>query len=133
RPGPGDRRPGPRAQVVPLSSHFSLPCPAVGSNLRASGKSSSPESGCVMRAWALRFGVVSLVAVGLAGIPACGNKGGSGSAKPKIAVVSNCTDPFWDLCEAGAKKAGQDFDAEVLFRQPERLAAEVQKPIIDAW
>ena len=85
-----------------------------------------------MRAWALRVGFVSLLAVGLAGIPACGNKGG-GSGKPKIAVVTNCTDPFWDLCEAGAKKAAQDFDVELLFRQPERLAAEVQKPIIDAW
>jgi ribose transport system substrate-binding protein len=85
-----------------------------------------------MRAWAVRVGFVSLLAIGLAGIPACGNKGGGGG-KPKIAVVTNCTDPFWDLCEAGAKKAAQDFDVELLFRQPERLAAEVQKPIIDAW
>jgi ribose transport system substrate-binding protein len=85
-----------------------------------------------MPAWALRVGFVTLVGVGLAGIPACGNKGG-GTARPKIAVVSNCTDPFWDLCEAGAKKAAQDFDVELVFRQPERLAAEVQKPIIDAW
>jgi ribose transport system substrate-binding protein len=73
---------------------------------------------------------VLLLAAGLAAIPACGNKA---SGKPKIAIVTNCTDPFWDLCEAGARKAEKDFDVEVLFRQPERMASEVQKPIIDAW
>lgn len=77
-----------------------------------------------------RVGLVAAVAAVLAFIPACGSKN---SGKPKIAVVTNCTDPFWDLCEAGAKKAAQDFDVELLFRQPERMAAEVQKPIIDAW
>lgn len=82
-----------------------------------------------MSRW-LRLGVVAAVAAGLASLPACGSKGGG---KPKVAVVTNCTDPFWDLCEAGAKKAAQDFDVELLFRQPERMAAEVQKPIIDAW
>ena len=78
----------------------------------------------------LRASLVILLAAGLAAIPACGGKA---SGKPKIAIVTNCTDPFWDLCEAGAKKAATDFDVELLFRQPERLAAEVQKPIIDSW
>ena len=80
------------------------------------------------------------VAAGLAGLSACGTKdgghgtgGAGGGARPKIAVVTNCTDPFWDLCEAGAKKAARDFDVDLLFRQPERGSAEVQKPIIDAW
>ena len=82
-----------------------------------------------MARWA-RLGLVAFVAAGLAILPACG---GNNSGKIKIAVVTNCTDPFWDLCEAGAKKAAADFDVELLFRQPERLAAEVQKPIIDAW
>src|SRR4051794_16492895 len=71
-----------------------------------------------------------MLAAGLAAIPACGNKA---SGKPRIAIVTNCTDPFWDLCEAGAKKAAADNDVELLFRQPERMAAEVQKPIIDSW
>lgn len=78
-----------------------------------------------------RITMVALVAGLVALVPACGNK--SGGDKPRIAVVTNCTDPFWDLCEAGAKKAAQDFDVELLFRQPERLDAAVQKPIIDAW
>lgn len=78
----------------------------------------------------LRVSLVLLLAAGVAAIPACGSKA---SGKPKIAIVTNCTDPFWDLCEAGARKAEKDFDVEVLFRQPERMASEVQKPIIDAW
>lgn len=82
-----------------------------------------------MTRWS-RLGLVAAVATGLAFVPACGKKE---SGKPKIAVVTNCTDPFWDLAEAGAQKAAQDFDVEVTFRQPERMAAEVQKPIIDAW
>ena len=81
-----------------------------------------------MTRW-VRLALVPAVAVVLACLPACGGK----TNKLKIAVVTNCTDPFWDLCEAGAKKAAADNDVELLFRQPERLAAEVQKPIIDAW
>jgi len=81
-----------------------------------------------MAKW-LHVGLMAVVAAGLAALPACSKNSG----KPKIAVVTNCTDPFWDLCEAGAKKAAQENDVELLFRQPERMAAEVQKPIIDAW
>ena len=47
--------------------------------------------------------------------------------------MTNCTDPFWDLCEAGAKKAGQDFDVEVLFRQPEALDVSKQMPIVEGF
>jgi len=82
-----------------------------------------------MARW-VRLGLVAVVAAGLAALPACGGKP---SGKIKIAIVTNCTDPFWDLCEAGAKKAAADFDVELLFRQPEGGGAEIQKPIIDAW
>ncbi|HEX4610640.1 MAG TPA: substrate-binding domain-containing protein [Urbifossiella sp.] len=81
-----------------------------------------------MARWS-RLGSVAAVAIGLAFIPACGKNSG----KLKIAVVTNCTDPFWDLAEAGAAKAAKDFDVEVSFRQPERMSSEVQSPIIDAW
>ena len=54
----------------------------------------------------LRFSVVLILGTVLAFVPACSNKK---SDKIKIAVVTNCTDPFWDLCEAGAKKASQEF------------------------
>ena len=67
-----------------------------------------------MSRW-IRFSAVAVVAALIAFVPACSKKSG----RITIGVVTNCTDPFWDLCEAGAKKAGQDFDVEVLFRQPE--------------
>lgn len=61
-----------------------------------------------------------------------GAKAGS-TSRPKIAVVTNCTDPFWDLCEAGANKAAKDHNVELMFRQPEKLDAAIQMPIIEAW
>jgi ribose transport system substrate-binding protein len=76
-----------------------------------------------------RVSVVLILGTILACVPACGTK----SDKIKIAVVTNCTDPFWDLCEAGAKKASQEFDVDLLFRQPEKLDAAIQTPIIEAW
>lgn len=73
------------------------------------------------------------VVVGLAGVvaclPACSRKQDSG--RPRIAIVTNCADPFWDICAAGAKQAGKDFDAEVIFRQPNELDTSVQMPIIN--
>lgn len=80
----------------------------------------------------LRVSVVAGLAAVLACVPACGKKDG-GSEKIKIGVVTNCTDPFWDLCEAGAKKAGQDHNVEVLFRQPEALDVAKQMPIVEAF
>lgn len=77
----------------------------------------------------LRVSVVVALAVVLACVPACSKKE---TGKIKIGVVTNCTDPFWDLCGAGAKKAGEDFDVEVLFHQPEGLDVAKQMPIVEA-
>lgn len=91
-----------------------------------------------MRSW-VRTAAVVAVAAGLATVPACGSGSsgtGGGTAKggkPRIAVVTNTTDPFWDLCEAGAKKAAQDLNVDLLFRQPEQLNAATQTPIIEAF
>lgn len=76
----------------------------------------------------LRVAVVATVALGLASLPACNR----GQSKTKIAVVTNCVDPFWDLCYAGAKQAEKDFDVEVLFRQPSR-GSEEQERVIQDW
>src|SRR5215470_10026472 len=78
----------------------------------------------------LRASVIVALAILVACVPACGKKD---TGKIKIGVVTNCTDPFWDLCEAGAKKAAQDFDVEVLFRQPEAMDAAKQMPIIETF
>ncbi|MBX9584698.1 MAG: substrate-binding domain-containing protein [Gemmataceae bacterium] len=84
-----------------------------------------------MSRW-MRLGLLAAVAAGLAGLPACGTKTGGGG-RPKIAVVTNCTDPFWDLCEAGANKAAQEEGVDLLFRQPEALDASKQMPIVDSF
>ena len=60
-------------------------------------------------------------------------KAGDTGKKPTIAVVTNTTDPFWDLCEAGANKAAKDFDVNLEFRQPEKLDAAIQTPIIKQY
>jgi ribose transport system substrate-binding protein len=72
----------------------------------------------------------------LAGVPACGPKdsGKDGAAKIKIGVVTNCTADFWSICEAGAKKAAEKYDADLQFRQPEKaFDASVQMQIVEAW
>ena len=78
----------------------------------------------------LRLALVVSLGTLVACLPACSRKQESG--KPRIAIVTNCADPFWDICNAGAKKGAVDFNADVIFRQPDTLATEVQKPIIDA-
>ncbi|MBA4068067.1 MAG: sugar ABC transporter substrate-binding protein [Isosphaera sp.] len=70
------------------------------------------------------------LAAGLAAVPAC-NKPASG--RIKVGVVTNCADPFWDLCEAGANKAAKDFDVDLQFRQPEALDVSRQTPIINSF
>lgn len=80
----------------------------------------------------MRAAVLAALAAVVACVPACGKKD-SGAGKIKIGVVTNCTDPFWDLCEAGAKKAEKDFDVEVLFRQPEALDVAKQMPIVESF
>ena len=76
--------------------------------------------------------VSALVALSslLAGLPACSNRAGSG--KDKVAVVTNCTDPFWTICEAGAKQSAKDHDVELIFRQPAKLDVSVQMEIVEA-
>ncbi len=78
----------------------------------------------------LRVACVLAAAVGLVLVPACGNNAGSGG-KVKVAIVSNCTHKFWDICEAGAKKGAADFDVEVIFRQPKTNSVADQMEIVE--
>jgi ribose transport system substrate-binding protein len=73
--------------------------------------------------------VLSLAAVGvaLALSPAC--SGGSG--KPKVAFVTNNSDPFWSIAEAGATKAAKEEGVDLVFRKPDPGDAATQKEVID--
>jgi ribose transport system substrate-binding protein len=50
----------------------------------------------------------------------------------KVAFVSNNPASFWTIAEAGARKAGEEFNAEVLFKRPAQGDAAQQKEVIDA-
>jgi ribose transport system substrate-binding protein len=80
----------------------------------------------------MRAAVLVALSAVVACVPACGKKDTAG-ADITIGVVTNCTDPFWDLCEAGAKKAGEDHKVKVLFRQPEGLDVAKQMPIVESF
>lgn len=83
-----------------------------------------------MARWS-RLVLVAAVAGGLALVPACGKK--DTSSRPKVGIITNCVDPFWDLCEAGAMKGAKDFDVDLVFNQPKAGDGDIQKPVIDAW
>ena len=86
-----------------------------------------------MRTWA-RTLLLLAAAAAVVAVPACnksGTSGGPGSDKPKVAVVTNCTAEFWSICEAGAKKAAQDHDVEVIFRQPKSNTVTDQMEIVE--
>jgi ribose transport system substrate-binding protein len=76
-----------------------------------------------------------LAAAAVLGCSGGGSGGGqvAGGGRPTIGVVTNTTDPFWDLCEAGANKAAKEFDVNLQFRQPEKMDAAIQMPILEAW
>jgi len=78
----------------------------------------------------LRTACVLAIAGLLASVPACG---ASNSGKIKIGVVTNCTADFWSICEAGARKAAQENDVELVFRQPTNNDASEQMPIIEGF
>ncbi len=82
---------------------------------------------------AIRLLPLAVLAAALVGCSNSGSGGKAAGGKPKIGIVTNTTDPFWDLCEAGANKAAKDFDVDLTFRQPEKLDAAIQMPIIEAW
>lgn len=78
-------------------------------------------------------GLAAAVTAGLiALLPACGGSGGGGkSGKTKVAIVTNTTDPFWDICQAGAVKGAKDFDLDVVFKQPVEMTVDTQMKVVD--
>jgi ribose transport system substrate-binding protein len=60
-------------------------------------------------------------------LPSC--SGGSGKAK--VAFVTNNSDPFWGIAEAGAKKSAAEESVELVFRKPDPGDAATQKEVID--
>ncbi len=70
----------------------------------------------MFRRFTPRLPFVSLAILAL--VAGCSSPNSGSGSRPKVAIITNCIAEFWSICEAGAKKGGQDFDADVIFRQP---------------
>jgi len=55
-----------------------------------------------------------ILAVVLGMVPACK----SGPKKLQVAIVTNNPEEFWNFCEAGARKAAEKYDVDLIFRRP---------------
>lgn len=72
-----------------------------------------------------------------AGLASCGGGGGDAGggsekgAKPRLAYVTNGVDPFWNIAESGAKKAGADLDVDVTVLMPAGGAVEQKNMLED--
>jgi ribose transport system substrate-binding protein len=54
-----------------------------------------------------------------------------GSGKPRVAFVTNNPETFWNIAEAGCRKAEQESNVEVIFRKPDSGDAVRQEEIIN--
>ena len=68
----------------------------------------------------------ALPAIVLGMVPACKKESG----RIKVAVVTNNPENFWKICDAGARKAAQDHNVELIFRMPEKGEVGVQRDIV---
>lgn len=60
---------------------------------------------------------------------ACGGGGADdgGPDLPRVAFVTNCIDPFWDLAGKGAAVGAEDFGLDLEFFAPHEMSVELQK------
>lgn len=57
--------------------------------------------------------------------PSSGNA--AGGAKPNFAFITNGVVDFWEIAEAGAKKAGEDLDVDVTVIMPNSVTDQTRK------
>lgn len=93
----------------------------------------SPESTTMRRCW--RLALLLVLAAGFAA--GCGVRSSMSvspkavGGKPKVAFVTNNPEEFWNIVEAGCKKAEAETGVELIFRRPTPGDSAVQKEIID--
>src|ERR1700733_10132347 len=61
--------------------------------------------------WAVLLGI----------IPACKTSSG----KLKVAIITNNPEEFWSFCDAGARKAAEKYDVDLIFRRPNDLTEQM--------
>ncbi len=66
------------------------------------------------------------------GVISCNSSENKGKEeRVQVAVVTNNPEEFWSIAEVGAKKAGSDFNVDVIFRKPEKGDVAVQMDIVN--
>lgn len=79
----------------------------------------------------LRLASLFAVAVSVFGLSSCNKSGDGKDGKPRVAYMGNAIAPFWTIAEKGARKAGQDFGADVEVRMPGSNGAADQKRMVE--
>ena len=74
----------------------------------------------------LRASFVCLLALLAAAMGSCG-EGGGGSARPRVAFVTNCAVDFWAVAQAGVEAAAAEYGVDAMIRMPPTGTAEEQK------
>lgn len=78
----------------------------------------------------LRYSFCVLAAAALAaGLGAC-NK--ASSSKPRLVYMGNAVAQFWNIAEKGALKAGQEFGADVVVKEPKEGATDQKRMVEEA-
>jgi ribose transport system substrate-binding protein len=83
----------------------------------------------ILRMRSLRLFGLLTCALAVVSLSGCGRS--TSTQRPRIAFVSNNTEDFWTIAEAGTKKAGEDLGVEVVFKRPQNATAAEQKQIIE--
>ncbi len=76
-----------------------------------------------------RLAAALALAVIVTGLNSCGKGGNAAREKPRVAYMGNAIAPFWTIAEKGARKAGEDFGADVDVRMPANGAADQKRMV----
>lgn len=74
--------------------------------------------------------VLALVLAACGGSPDA-TSGPSSGARPRIAFLTNCVDPFWDLAHKGAEDAAREQGVELEYYAPPNATIEEQKSRVE--
>jgi len=80
-----------------------------------------------MRARRIAAASLFLALVGVVG--GCAPRSASG--RPRVAFLTNCVDPFWDLARVGAQDAARELGVELEYYAPPNASIEEQKSRVE--
>ena len=78
----------------------------------------------------IRASFVCMLALLAVATGSCGD-GGGGSARPRVAFVTNCAVDFWAYAQAGVEDAAAEYGVDAMIRMPPTGTAEEQKRLLE--